>query len=204
MDLGSNNERERKIADALKSQTQLEFTDESFQNVIDYLKDYHKIEIQFDAKALEEVGFATDKQVTINLKGVSLRSALRLLLRAEGLTYMIRDEVLLITTPDEAANKLVTKVYPVGDLVIPPSAMSMGGGMGMMGGMGGMMGGMGGGMGGMGGGMGGMNGGMMGGMGGMGGGMMGGMGGMGMGGGMFNLPALNGLPNHPGQNNQPK
>jgi hypothetical protein len=49
-----------------------------------------------------------------------LRSALRLLLRAEGLTYMVRDEVLLITTPDEAANKLTTMVYQVADLVLPP------------------------------------------------------------------------------------
>ena len=89
---------------------------------------------------------------------------------------MIQDEVLLITTPEEAEARLSTKVYPVADLVLPiPPPGSMGG-MGMMGGMGGM--------GGMMGGMGGM-GGMMGGMGGM-GGM--GMGGMGGGMGMFNLP----------------
>lgn len=189
MDLAGRNPAERKIAEALKSPTQLDFTEESFKNIIDYLKDYHKIEIQFDNKALEEVGFATDKQVTIQLKGISLRSALRLLLRAEGLTYMIQDEVLLITTPDEAANKLITKVYPVGDLVISPGAMNMmgmgmgGGGMGMTGMMGGGMGG----MGGMGGGMmGGMGGGGFGRGGGFGGGMMGGMGGMG--GGFFNVP----------------
>jgi hypothetical protein len=71
-----------------------------------------------------------------------------------------------ITTSASAADKLSTRVYPVGDLVIPIITPRGGmGGMGMMGGMGGMRGGMGGGM------MGGM-GGMMGGM----GGMMGGMG----------------------------
>jgi hypothetical protein len=44
---------------------------------------------------------------------------------------MIRDEVLLITTPEEAESELVTKVYPVGDLVLPiTSGMGMGGGMG--------------------------------------------------------------------------
>ncbi len=89
------------------------------------------------------------------------------------LTYIVKDEVLLITTQDKAETELVTKAYPVADLVIPIRSMMRGGmmGGGMMGG--GMMGGMGGGMGG----------GMMGG-GGMGGGMMGGMGG-GMGRGMF-------------------
>ncbi len=103
-----------------------------------------------------------------------------MMLREMELTYVIKDEMLLITTVDQAETPemLVQKVYPVADLVIPVRSMGMGGG-GMMGG--GMMGG---GM--MGGGMGG--GGMMGGMGGggMGGGMMGGMGG-GMGGGMFSV-----------------
>ena len=152
-------------------------------DVIDYLKTLHGIEIQIDKKALDDVGIGSSSPVTRNLKGISLRSALRLMLRDMDLTYMIENEVLLITTPDTANERLTTRVYPVADLVVPIQNMSMGG----MGGMGGMMGGMGGGMGGgMMGGMGGGMGGMGGGMGGMGGGM-GGMGG-GMGGGMFNLP----------------
>ncbi|MCG2684963.1 MAG: hypothetical protein L6306_15270 [Planctomycetales bacterium] len=179
VDLAKRGTAEKKIDDALKSTTQLEFIETPLQDVIDYLKDMHKIEIQIDTRALGDVGIGTDTPVTKNLKGVSLRSALRLMLRELGLTYMIQDEVLLITTPEEAETRLSTKVYPVADLVLPIPPPMMGG----MGGMGGMMGGMGGGMGGM---MGGMGGGM-GGMGGMGGGM-GGMGGMGGGMGMFNLP----------------
>src|SRR4029077_16943352 len=90
----------------------------------------------------------------------------------------IEDEVMKITTSAKAGEKLTTRVYPVGDLVIPITTPRGGmGGMGMMGGMGGGMG-----MGMMGGGMG-MGGGMMGGMGGGMGGM--GMGGMGM--GMMNV-----------------
>ena len=57
------------------------------------------------------------------------------MLRDLGLTYVVQDEVLQITTPDVAEQRLVTKVYPVADLVIP--IQTMGGGMGMMGGMGG-------------------------------------------------------------------
>ncbi len=176
MDLAKRGTAEKKIQEALKSPTELDFVEQPLENVIGYLKDYHKIEIQLDKKVLTEAGINSDTPVTVNLKGISLRSALRLMLHDLGVTYMIQDEVLLITTPDEADTRLSTKVYPVADLVMPvsPTAYpSMGGGMGMMGGMGGgMMGGMGGGMmGGMGGGMGGMGGGM--------GGMGGGMGGMG-------------------------
>ncbi len=43
----------------------------------------------------------------------------RLVLRDLDLTYVIRDEVLMITTPEEAELELSTKVHPVADLVIP-------------------------------------------------------------------------------------
>jgi hypothetical protein len=105
------------------------------------------------------------------MKGITLRSALRLLLQPLGLTYIIEDEVMKITTQAKADEKTSTRVYPVGDLVIPIRPPQM---------MGGGMGGMGGGMGMMGGGMGGMGGGM--------GGMGGGMGGIGMGMGMMSVP----------------
>ena len=85
-----------------------------------------------------------------------------LLLEPVQLTYVIENEVMKITTTQAAGDKLSTRVYPVGDLVIPIITPRAGmGGMGMMGGMGGMRGGMGGGM--MA--VGGMGGGMMGGMG---------------------------------------
>jgi len=114
---GDPQRRKEAIKAALTHTTQMEFTDESFANIMDYLKDYHKIEIQFDRKALEDVGFDTHKPVTINIKGVTLRSALALLLRPEGLTWTICDEVLLITTPDQAQELMTTEIYEVADLV---------------------------------------------------------------------------------------
>jgi len=52
------------------------------------------------------------------------------------LTYVIRNEVLMITTKTEAENMLSTKVYPVADLVVPIQSGMMGRGMGGMGGRG--------------------------------------------------------------------
>ncbi len=85
--------------------------------MIDYLKDRHHIDIQLDKKAMEDAGIGTDTPVTEVLKGVSLRSALRLMLHKLGLTYLIQNEVLLITTPEAAESKLATRVYPVADIV---------------------------------------------------------------------------------------
>ena len=112
------------------------------QDAVDYLKDYHQIEIQMDSKALDDAGVRTDTPITKNLKGISLRSALRLTLREMDLTYVIKDEVLLITTPEVVDTMLTTKVYPVADLVLPIEDSGFSGGFGGLGGTSGGMGGM--------------------------------------------------------------
>jgi hypothetical protein len=189
VDLTEPKPSEAKILSALDEPTDIDFSEQPLSDVIDYLKQRHGIEIQLDKKALTDAGVGSEVPITRTVTGITLRSALKLLLGEFDLTYVLRNEVLLITSKTEAETMLSTRVYPLADLVVPitpprnmmgPAAGGMGGGfLGMpMGGTG--MGGMG--MGGMGMGMGGM------GMGGMGMGGMGGMGmgmpGMGMGGGM--------------------
>jgi len=115
--LGAHAVARRAIEAALEQPTVLELTEEPLVNVVSYLQDYHKIAVQIDTKALDEVGVATDSLVTVNLKGVSLRSAQDLLLRPMGLVFTIYDEVLLITTPDQRDSYLTVDVYEVGDLV---------------------------------------------------------------------------------------
>jgi hypothetical protein len=163
------------------------------------------INIDLDKKALQDAGeYRSDTIIASegfdHYPHMRLRSVLSRLLSPLDLTYIIRDETLLITTVEESTKRenMFIKVYPIGDIyMLEMGAMGGGGyGGGMMGGMGGgMMGGMGGGMmggmgGGYGGGMGGMGGGYGGGMGGMGGGYGGGMGGMGggYGGGYRSVP----------------
>jgi hypothetical protein len=140
VDLTQNNPSEAKIIAALDDKTELEFVDQPLSDVVEYLRERHEIEIQLDNKALADAGLGSDTPVTRNIKGITLRSALRLMLGEMDLTYVIRNEVLMITSKTEAENMLSTKVYPVGDLVIPvPTAGmgGMGGGRGMgMGGMG--------------------------------------------------------------------
>ena len=126
MDLASRGPAEKKIIAALNSPTELKCIEAPLADVIDYFKDRHNIEIQIDTRALDDVGLGTDTPVTGDLKGISLRSALRLMLQALDLTYVIEDEVLLITTPEEAEIKLNTKAYPVADLVLPLGASGPG------------------------------------------------------------------------------
>ena len=153
-----------------KKSPRLEFTETPLSEVLDYIESTSEIPIQIwvDKKGTRRCR-ARYRYAGHDQPGRDqAASGLKIMLKELELTYVISDEVLKITTPEEADSQLLTKVYPVADLVMP---IISGGGMG------GMMGGMGGGMGGMGGGMG-RHGRHGGGMGGMGGGM-GGMGGMG-------------------------
>ena len=172
IELIGDNETERRVQAALNEETTHFFDETPLSEAVSEISEAHGIPIVVDNRALEEIGLSEEEPVSVDLKNVSLRSFLRLMLRDLDLTYMIKDEVMQITTVEVAEENLVNKVYPVGDLVVPLISGGAGGGMG-----GGMGGGIGGGMGG--------GGGMMGG----GGGMMGGGGGMmGGGGGQFAVP----------------
>ena len=112
-----------KIQKALASETEVEFDETPLCEVADFLKARHGIEIHIDREALGDVGLGTDEPVTTKVKGISLRAALRLMLRELELTYMIQDEVLLITTPEESHEPLSTRMYPVSDLVGGPNVL---------------------------------------------------------------------------------
>ncbi|MDB5351891.1 MAG: thioredoxin protein [Planctomycetota bacterium] len=131
------------------------------------------IPIYVDQVGLSEAEKTMASPITLNLEGVPLKRALKLMLKQLELTYTVKDGLLTITSATSKDQPTEIRVYPVADLAIIPFSLMGGGGGGGMGG-----GGMGGGMGGMGGG------GMGGGMGGMGGGM----GGMGGGGGFRSMP----------------
>ncbi|MEX2112972.1 MAG: hypothetical protein WD845_07285 [Pirellulales bacterium] len=109
---------EQKIREALQVATQMEFIETPLQDAVDYLKDHHGIEIQLDNKTLEECGVGSDTPVTRTLKGISLDSALTLMLSTLELTYVVDNGVLLITTPDAVAAMIELRVYDVHDLLL--------------------------------------------------------------------------------------
>ncbi len=98
----------------------LQFSEIPINEVMNHLQEEYQFPIVFDSAALDEVAISPETEVTVNLRNVTLRSALNLMLRQPGLedvTYMVNDEVLLITTQEEANLHLVIAVYQVDDLV---------------------------------------------------------------------------------------
>jgi hypothetical protein len=109
-----------KIQQALRGQLKspgLDFTEAPLKELVTYIEDTYDIPVQLDTVALAEEGIDPQEPVTAKLHGISLRSALRLMLEQLGLTYIIQDEVLIITSPVEAEAHLVICVYDVRDLL---------------------------------------------------------------------------------------
>lgn len=115
------NEREAAIETALDARLDISFVDQPLSDVLAYIEREAKILVRLDSRALSDEGIGSDTPVTRHLHGLSLRAALRLMLSELELCYVVRDEVLLITTKTEAENMLQTKVYPVFDLVVRPA-----------------------------------------------------------------------------------
>jgi hypothetical protein len=114
-----------RIREQLATQTEMDFNDVPLRDGIAFLKDLHGIEIQIDEKELSESGVKKDAPVTLQVKGISLRSALRLLLSqlSNNATFVVSDEVLLITTREGARQRKSVRIYDVSDFAEPPAAL---------------------------------------------------------------------------------
>lgn len=116
---GTKTEKELDIERKLLSPTNLNFKDTPLKQAIQDLKYLSNINIIPETAVLEEAGISLDQPLSLEVENISLKSALNILLRKVRLTYVVKDECLLITTEEHAKGKLVQVTYPVADLVVP-------------------------------------------------------------------------------------
>jgi hypothetical protein len=111
---------QRRIESALgqRLKSPLDFPETPLSIIMQVLSDEYEFPILFDTMALEAIAQSPETEVTAAYSNITLRSALELLLgQCEDLAYIIDDEVLLITSEDEAETRLEVLVYRVDDLV---------------------------------------------------------------------------------------
>ena len=88
---------------ALNLPAEMNFSGIPLTDLVAHLKDLYKIEIQFDKAAMDGARIVpSELRLTKALKGTSLRSALRQVLHDFNLTYLVENDVLLITTTEAA------------------------------------------------------------------------------------------------------
>jgi hypothetical protein len=107
---------EEKILLTFGKPTTVDFQETGLEDAINFLKDYHDINIWIDKTVLADQGVQLDTPVTLKLAGVRMESVLNLLIRPSQLDYVIEDDVLKITTGFHAREIMFTLTYPVRDL----------------------------------------------------------------------------------------
>jgi type II secretory pathway component GspD/PulD (secretin) len=100
---------------------EVKFDNVSLSDAIDFVHDITNVNIHVDWKSLEAAGIGKDTTVNIRLRGVPMRKVLTTILSEAGsgnlLTYYIDQNVIEITTREIADKQLITKIYPVDDLI---------------------------------------------------------------------------------------
>lgn len=114
--------KEKAIRDALKAPTDFAFSQTPLTDVAKYFQDKYHIEIKFDMIALKNADPSIDPSETLitrNLKNVTLAEGLHTILSDYGLTYLVIDEQLRITSNHEAEHIMCVDFYDVHDLIPP-------------------------------------------------------------------------------------
>ena len=101
---------------ALDRNIDFQYFDQPLLDVIDDVNAQHGFPIRLARRTMAESGIGTDTPVNINLSGIPLGSALRLMLSDLGLAYVVQDHVLKITTQADANAARQVHVYEVDGL----------------------------------------------------------------------------------------
>jgi hypothetical protein len=113
-------EKEKAILAALNKTIQPDWQNKPLSFVLDELQKILGTPMAIDRKALEESGTSTESLVTLSLpRPVTLRTILRKVLQDQGLGYVIKDEMIYVTTFQKTRDMMTTRTYDISDLVTP-------------------------------------------------------------------------------------
>lgn len=113
-------EEELEIERKLKTSVPLSFVDRPLSEVMDYLSKLAAVNIYLDEQGLNQEGIDPSTPVTIEVRQpIMLKSALNLILEPLHLSYVIKDEVLKITSEQLRDGEVYFETYSVADLVVP-------------------------------------------------------------------------------------
>ncbi|MGC3970194.1 MAG: hypothetical protein QM775_23555 [Pirellulales bacterium] len=122
--LHERSELELRIEAALSEPAEIDYSDAELGVVTDDLTKRYRIPFVLDRPALTADGKGSESKITWRLKGASLRNVLRHVLEEQGLTFIIKNDALMITTKTAAETHTPIRFYQVHDLAFYPTAKS--------------------------------------------------------------------------------
>jgi hypothetical protein len=116
----ANDSQKITLEEKLNQRIDVEFVELPLKDVFDFLQSNTGIQFYVNAKRLEEAGVSTDSPVTSTFRQIKLSTWLDIALDELELTYLERDDIVVITTPEDAETKLIIRVYDCRDLLSMP------------------------------------------------------------------------------------
>jgi hypothetical protein len=109
--------KEKSIIAALNRTISVNFRNSKLEDVIEFLQTYTGQAILLDREGMKDAEISYDAPITLNVKGVTVRTLLRKILGDLGMTYVIKDETIQATSAQKAREMMVVRRYYVGDLL---------------------------------------------------------------------------------------
>src|SRR5258706_11387111 len=100
---------------------EVKFQGSTLKDCFEFLRDVSGANIHVNWRALEAAGVTGDTPVNVRLREVSLRKVLTVLLNESGvglLTFYTSEGVIEVTTAELADKEMITRVYPIDDLIM--------------------------------------------------------------------------------------
>ena len=115
LDLAENVEMRDRLMDIVT----VNFVDASLSDVAKFFVEHHNVRMRLELNALEEDGVGSDTTITFEMRGKSMATTLKYLLKPIGCTTVVRDAAIWITTKIPAEELKSIVIYDIRDLVTP-------------------------------------------------------------------------------------
>ena len=95
----------------------VELVETPLVDAIAYLSDQSDLPILLDVRGLDDIGVSSDHPVSLNVRNLPLKQALKLIGDPIGLSYELRNEVLIFTSKEVTESNMQHEVIPVGEIL---------------------------------------------------------------------------------------
>lgn len=109
--------KEKKIIEALNKPITTNFVNRPLEEALQDLSNQMDQPLVVDTKSLKDLNIDLKNTATLQATGISGRNVLRQLLASQGLTFVVKDEVIQVVTVERARDLLTTRVYYLGDVI---------------------------------------------------------------------------------------
>jgi hypothetical protein len=107
--------KEQAILKALNTTITVDFDNNTFEEVLDWLRKSTGVTITVDKRAMDEVNVTYQSTISLKLRGTT-RTILRRILADLNMAYFIKSEAIQITSQERAKQETTIRTYYVGDL----------------------------------------------------------------------------------------